>query len=238
MPLSRVILFVALIAGSARADDDNNSRARAHFEIGNGMYRLGDYQGALREFAAGYELTKKPGFLINLGQTYRKLHDLGRAREMYQQYLAVTPPDDPSRVQAQQVLSDIEVELRSQPQQPPPEPVPPPPTTVTPSTPPAPLTSTTVSAAPPPKKKKNKALIASGIVLGVVGLALVGGGAGAALLADGLAQDLNNLDARRGTFDPAKDDQYKLDRSLEGGLLGAGVVLAVTGVILVAVGAR
>src|SRR6478752_2217237 len=110
----RLALLVLLFASSARADDDNG-RARAHYEIGNGMYRLGDYQGALREFAAGWELTKKPGFLINLGQTYRKLHDLARAKEMYQRYLAVTPTDDPARAQAQLVLADLETELRSQP---------------------------------------------------------------------------------------------------------------------------
>ena len=95
----RLAILLLALAGPARADDDT-ARARAHFEIGNGMYRLGDYAGALREFAAGYELTRKPGFLINLAQTWRKLHDPVHAREMCQKYLASTPPEDPARFTA------------------------------------------------------------------------------------------------------------------------------------------
>src|SRR5690348_12305952 len=123
MRLFRIIAALAALIGSARADDDNQAPAPAHFEIGNGTDRLRDYQGALREFAAGYEVTKEPGFLINLGQTYRKLRDLPRAKEMYQRYLAVTSGDDPERVQAQLVLTDIEAEPRTQPPSPP-EPIP------------------------------------------------------------------------------------------------------------------
>ena len=233
MRLFRIIVVWTALLGVARADDDNQTRARAHFEIGNGMYRLGDYPGALREFAAGYELTKKPGFLINLGHTYRKLHDLARAKEMYQRYLAVTPPDDPARAQLQQVLSDIETELRSQPPHAP-EPIPSPAPALIPTTP----TLSASATAPTPPRRRNRAMIVSGAVLGVLGVGLVAGGGATASLADGLAQELNDLDARRGTFDPSKADQYHLDRSLEGSLLGIGAAFAVTGIVLIAVGAR
>src|SRR6185312_11895333 len=73
------ILLSAAIATPARAaGSDDEERARGHYEIGLGLYRLGDYRGALEEFAAGYELARKPGFLLNLGQTYRKLGELPR----------------------------------------------------------------------------------------------------------------------------------------------------------------
>jgi tetratricopeptide (TPR) repeat protein len=233
MRLFRLIIVWTALLGAARADDENQTRARAHFEIGNGMYRLGDYSGALREFAAGYELTKKPGFLINLGQTYRKLHDLARAKEMYQRYLAVTPPDDPARAQVQLLLADIETELRAQPPAAP-EPIPSPGPALTPAA----ATTLSTSATPTAPRRRNRAMIASGAVLGILGVGLLAGGGAAASLADGLAQELNDLDARRGTFDSAKDDQYHLDRSLEASLLGIGAAIAVTGIVLVAVGAR
>ena len=50
--------------------------------------------------------------------------------------------------------------------------------------------------------------------------------------------DLNRLDAAGGAFDPAKEDAYKLDRTLSGVFFGIGGALAVTGVVLVIVASR
>src|SRR6185503_2182988 len=91
-----LLVSTALVAPARAGGADDEERARAHYEIGLGLYRLGDYQGALKEFAAGYELARKPGFLLNLGQTYRKLGELREARDMYRQYLAAVPHDDPA----------------------------------------------------------------------------------------------------------------------------------------------
>jgi hypothetical protein len=221
----RLALLVLLFASSARADDDTG-RARAHYEIGNGMYRLGDYQGALREFAAGWELTKKPGFLINLGQTYRKLHDPTRAREMYRQYLSATAADDPSRAQVQQVLGDLDKEIEALP-----APSPAPPQVVV-----APVEIT--RPAPPPPHHPRRGLQIGGIVLGVVGLGVIGGGGGAAAAAEDTAQQLTTLDRNRATFDGAKDDRYHLDRALEYSLFAVGAAVTVTGIVLIAMGSR
>ncbi len=233
MCLARAILLVAVFAGASRGGDDSQSRARAHFEIGNGMYRLGDYRGALREFAAGYELTHKPGFLINLGQTYRKLNDLPSARDMYQKYLASTPANDPARAQVQQLLADLEAEIKAQPPSLP-EPIPSPAPSFRPPPPPEP--AVVVVAAP--VKKHNRGMQIGGIVLGLVGVGLVAGGGGAAANAEELAKELNDLDLRRGTFDAAKDDRYHLNRAVEGALFGVGAALTVTGIVLLAVGSR
>src|SRR3954454_20662822 len=92
------------LASTAYGAGDDEERARGHYEIGLGLYRLGDYRGALKEFGAGYELAHKPGFLLNLGQTYRKLGELREARDMYRQFLAEVRSDDPARAQAQKVL--------------------------------------------------------------------------------------------------------------------------------------
>src|SRR4051812_34943328 len=186
-----VAVWIAL-CGAARGDADVESRARGHYEIGLGLYRLGDYRAALKEFAAGYELMPKPGFLVNLGQTYRKLGQLARARDMYKQFLGAVPANDPQRPQAEKVLAEIEEALRTQPQ--PPEPPPGATAATTPgtaaTTSPASTTSTTsptttTATTPPtasgattapalvegaPRRKPRKGLRLGGIVAGVAGL--------------------------------------------------------------------
>src|SRR4051794_13712435 len=160
-----VALFVlAALAAPVRAAGDDEERARGHYEIGLGLYRLGDYQGALKEFGAGYELARKPGFLLNLGQTYRKLGELREARDMYRQFLAEVHLDDPARPQAQKVLAELEDAIRKQPPPPrapesaPHAPEPPTPATTPPRAPepePAPVVVApppTVHASAPPRR--------------------------------------------------------------------------------------
>src|SRR3954467_11063977 len=96
-PLALVVMVLAC-AGHAQAQtDDPVASARTHFEAGRALYQLGNYNDALREFAAGYELAPRPQFLLNLGQCYRELDDLQHAREMYQRYLHDAPPTDAER---------------------------------------------------------------------------------------------------------------------------------------------
>jgi tetratricopeptide (TPR) repeat protein len=145
------LAIVLAAAAPAHAEGDREQRARAHYEVGLGMYHLGNYREALREFSAGYELSPRPQFLINLGQVYRKLHDLDRAREMFARYLAQTPKDAPDRHDVQQLLEEVE---RERAQAPPPvstEPPPPdaPAPSLTPAATPAPASLVAAPAAPP-----------------------------------------------------------------------------------------
>jgi tetratricopeptide (TPR) repeat protein len=119
-------------------EDDRLARARARFEAGRALYSLGDYEAALREFAAGYQLVPKPQFLINLGQTYRKLERYDRAREMYNKFLAEAPPDDPSRPAIARILVELQHEEPPKLEEPSPAPQAPPPVVVVKTTPPPP----------------------------------------------------------------------------------------------------
>jgi tetratricopeptide (TPR) repeat protein len=127
--LARSLMVLALalgvLAGRAGAvgDDDKQTRARARFEAGRALYSLGDYEAALREFAAGYLLVPKPQFLINLGSTYRKLGDYRKSREMYRLYLAKTPLDDAMRPSVERVLVELDEEEAKHPPAPPAAPV-------------------------------------------------------------------------------------------------------------------
>ncbi len=229
MRLAIATIMVLLFSAAARADDDSESRARAHYEIGVGMYKLGDFHGALKEFAAGYELARKPGFLVNIGQTYRKLGELAKARAAYQQFLVEAPQNDAKRSNVESLLAEIEEQLRSHP--PPPEAPPPVAPIATASAPPS------VSLAPPPRRDRRGLRIA-GLTIGSVGVALVGAGVGMTFLADSNARDLNALDRMGGVFDAGKDSAYTLDRALEASFFAVGAAATVTGVVLYVVGRR
>jgi tetratricopeptide (TPR) repeat protein len=105
-------------AGPAASPGDATARARAHYDIGLGLYNLGNYEEALREFSAGYALSPLPGFLINLGQAYRKLHQPAKAKEMWQHYLDQVSAEDPFRPRVRELLSEVERETTPPPPSP------------------------------------------------------------------------------------------------------------------------
>ncbi|MGZ3407043.1 MAG: tetratricopeptide repeat protein [Polyangia bacterium] len=178
--LRHIALAVAVLfcAAAAQAQsEDAIARARTHFEAGRALYQLGNFNEALREFAAGYQLVPKPQFLLNLGQCYRKLDDLAPAREMYQRYLHDAPATDPERQQAQQILAEIEQQIAAQRAASAPPPVAPPPVaSAPPATSAAPSAATAVAAsAPPPKRswiKRNWWIFPVGAVVVGVGVGL------------------------------------------------------------------
>jgi len=83
------------------------ARARAYFEKGHGLFDIGDFHGAIHEWAAGYELSHKALFLVDLGQAYRRLGELVRARELYERFLREAVPDDPARASVRALLEEL-----------------------------------------------------------------------------------------------------------------------------------
>jgi hypothetical protein len=164
-----VMVVLALCAGGvARADNpppgaDAVARARTHFEAGRALYSLGNYNDAIREFSAGYYMVPKPQFLVNLGQCYRKLNDLAKAKEMYNKFLAEAPADDPDREQVKQILVDLDAQIAAAP----PKPIEPAPTAQ-----PAPTAAAVTSEAPPRKSwiKRNWWIIPVGVIVVGAGL--------------------------------------------------------------------
>ncbi|MCW5801620.1 MAG: tetratricopeptide repeat protein, partial [Deltaproteobacteria bacterium] len=67
---------IALCAQHATAPaDDNKARPDALYEKANAQFKAGQYQGAVRDFRAAYDLVRDPVYLFNLAQAYRKLLD-------------------------------------------------------------------------------------------------------------------------------------------------------------------
>ena len=111
-----VALQPALVrAEGAAPGAAQTSKARTHFTAGEALYQLGNYTGALREFSAGYDLVARPEFLVNLGQCYRRLGNLKRARDMYQKYLDTAPAGAPQRAEVAELVAELDEELRRNP---------------------------------------------------------------------------------------------------------------------------
>ncbi len=113
-----VVLALWCFGGAAaRADQsDEESRARTHYAAGKALYGLGNYSDALRELLVGYSLVPKPQFLLNIGQCYRRLDDLGKAREMYKKYLDEVPADDGQRPQVEELLRELDKQIEERAQ--------------------------------------------------------------------------------------------------------------------------
>jgi tetratricopeptide (TPR) repeat protein len=147
---ARTLAIFALLCSVAHAANDE-ARARVHFEKGRTHYDLGNYKDALREFTAGYKVVRKPGFLINIAQCFRKLGDDASAKQMLERFMQESPPDDELREQAKKYLAELGATWEPPPQEtlpPAATPAPPPPTAQ-----PAPVV--TAEAPTPPKKKSG-----------------------------------------------------------------------------------
>jgi tetratricopeptide (TPR) repeat protein len=61
------------------------------FEKGKTAFRLGDYDGAIREWTEAYKLKNDPVFLYNIAQAYREKKDFEKAISFYSNYLKESP---------------------------------------------------------------------------------------------------------------------------------------------------
>jgi hypothetical protein len=175
-----------------------------------------------------------------MGQTYRKLDDPVHARALYRQFLDEAPANHPARAQAERVLRELDEAANN----------------AAANSAAANRAAANDAAANHAAAKPNGAIVATaidvraraqprrralriaGITIGIAGVALLGGGVGAQVAADGNARELNRLDQTGGPYDPDKLAAYTRDRSAAGACFGVGGALAATGIVLLAVSAR
>jgi tetratricopeptide (TPR) repeat protein len=104
------------LSASARAETEPSLRERAYYDSGRALYTLGQYEEAARQFMAGYQVAHNPVFLLNVGQSYRRMNAPKKALEAYRQFLAESKNDDSTRVQAQQMVEELERAAASEPE--------------------------------------------------------------------------------------------------------------------------
>jgi tetratricopeptide (TPR) repeat protein len=95
----------------AGASSREKRAAAARFQTGRSLYEQGRWTDALGEFQSGYELYPLPGFLINIGQCYRKLERLEEARDAWQKFVDSSPADPRLRSEVEEALAEVRGQL-------------------------------------------------------------------------------------------------------------------------------
>jgi tetratricopeptide (TPR) repeat protein len=111
------ILLHVLTPATASAGEDpcptpeeGEQNAREHYARGEAAFKVGHYETALSEFEAGFVSSSRPGFLLDMAHTERRLGDLREARALYKKYLLVDPSSK-LRVDVMAVIAEIDSAL-------------------------------------------------------------------------------------------------------------------------------
>src|SRR5436190_20909532 len=96
----RTLILALLVALPSPARADDQEVARAHFVTGSSYYDQGRYADALHEFEEAYRLSKRVGFLYNIGVCHEQLGHVAEAITAYQGYL-LSVSDESERADVQ-----------------------------------------------------------------------------------------------------------------------------------------
>jgi hypothetical protein len=112
------LLLIPLCA-SAKAPS-KTAEAMKHYQAGVTHYKAAEYDDAVTEFQAAYELKPTPEWLFNLASAHRMAKHPEKALAYYERYLDEVP-DAPNKVQVEQRIAEMKAMLAPPP--PTPEPV-------------------------------------------------------------------------------------------------------------------
>jgi hypothetical protein len=89
--MTTLLCAFVLAAGTAHGADSADDLAHAHFESGAAYLEQADYDSALREFNAAYDLSKRAEILLNVATVYERMGKLKDAVSALERYLAQEP---------------------------------------------------------------------------------------------------------------------------------------------------
>jgi len=229
-----VLAVLSASAATAFAEDEiakpTSPAARGHLTAGVRLYRMGDFEEAIKEYKAGALIEDAPIFYYNLGQAYRKVGNYDKAIWNYQRFLDRAKPLPANVKEAterfiREMTAEKEQAARNTP-----------PTEPSPS--PAPSTE---SSPPPPSPPPPETIVLQaepwyadklGWGLAGTGLAVTGVAVWLGIDAKGLDDDANAEagQAKRGYLRDRADS-----RRLAGTIVGvAGGALLVAGIVKLA----
>jgi len=223
-PWVTLLLCAAVLTTRPARADSPDDLARAHFESGAAYLEQADYESALREFKAAYDLSKRAEILINVATVHERMGRLEDAVKALEQYLA----EEPQGEHAETVkirIENLKKRLAEAPPQPPPAPVPPqaappPPATVEPGPLPAP---------PPPVEKPPASKTPANVLFGVGGAFAIGS------VVTGILAENEHSNAEKTCSPTCTDSQLSTGRALavtSTVLTGAAVVAGSVGAVL------
>jgi tetratricopeptide (TPR) repeat protein len=116
---ARLLIALALVFAfatppRAHADDAaDRASGKRHFQLGEQHFQRGEFAEALREYEAGYRVTRLPGFIINIAHCHRLMGDLRKARAHYRRYLLVVPAS-PRKAEVEEMIATLDRSIASQ----------------------------------------------------------------------------------------------------------------------------
>jgi hypothetical protein len=167
--LARALLALTLVFGAvavsalagapAQAGESEDVRkAREHYKNGDDAFKAGRYDEAYREWEAGFKLSGRPLFLLNMAHAERKRGELRDARALYQRYMLMEPQTK-FRAEVESVLKEIDAALAAEDAakaaHPDPAASAPPPPPPAPATAPPAVSAPPLSLAPPPPSESR-----------------------------------------------------------------------------------
>ncbi|MGE0550753.1 MAG: tol-pal system YbgF family protein [Kofleriaceae bacterium] len=227
--LSAALLALALPAAAQPAPDgpaapaaDPKVQAKAHYEKGQTHYNLGEFDLAITEFKAAYNLSSAPGLLFNIAQSYRLKKDYEQASYFYKTYLRLKP-DAKNRSDVEARIAEMEKMLADQKAMgtsPPTGTVPPdgetkptPDETKPEDTKPVDVVPSNGATDSPMVVERRsdgsgKSLMTAGLATAGAGMALVITGVVFGRMAKSASDELDAIDDNMGTWTQADQDKY------------------------------
>jgi len=99
-------------AEPAPAPSAASVEAHERFTRGHTAYQQGDYDLAIQEWRAAYELDARPLILYNLSQAYERAGMIAEAVDVLQRYIETAPGDDPNLDTARARLASLRTRLQ------------------------------------------------------------------------------------------------------------------------------
>ena len=100
------LLFLSLFPTAVRAQEGESFKAR--YERAVALYTSGQYDQAIAEFQAVYEIKPAPILLFNIAQAQRKAKQYKNAVDTYTRFLATNPKQE-LRTEAEKYLSESQI---------------------------------------------------------------------------------------------------------------------------------
>jgi tetratricopeptide (TPR) repeat protein len=179
------LLALLLLASPAPAREGAGDLTfKQHNDLANSLYGDEQYEEAIKEFAAAFELKRRPVLLFNIGQSYRKLGRAEDALFYYRRYQQLEPNPKPGiKKELDSYIAEMESLVKEAYRLSHPDPAPPPPAPG-PTSPAQPglvdlAPANQLTQAPPPKPVYKRAWL--WCVVGGVALTAVAVGLGVGL---------------------------------------------------------
>lgn len=104
------VLVLSFVLGrpiATQAQDDDDQRARLHFEAGRSHFEDGAYDRAREEFTRAFELSGRPALLLNLATTHERLAMYDDAIANLEAFIE-RAPEDPQVPRMQRRIQNLE----------------------------------------------------------------------------------------------------------------------------------